>query len=185
MKIVDDDGKPFSVSSTGAATQVAAISFVGEDSDAVVALVGDRQESVPDAPTTEREAELPAAGGEPLAVWHIPYPPGVPLDGAIVPSATRIEEAASSIDMPLGAGSLYEIRDLDWTGWGGATPEATGRARYCSDSCTDWAIVQIQLDGRVALSCDADEPSVFNYTRYQLTGFHLLEANEYEATAIC
>ena len=155
---------------------------------------------MPDGPVAEYQAlcspEPPAAsnptaaGGQPVTYWEIPYPfPSNPAD-AWVPNSLAIDGPWQEFDAPVGAtGSMYQLRDLTWTGWASEKATGQGRARYCEadGACQSWSTLTITLDQRRGLTCgDADGPTQYNYTRYRLTGMqNTTDGRAYQATQTC
>lgn len=107
------------------------------------------------------------------AHWAFPYPfagaPGGLLGG-------ELRGPRASIDAPVGAGSLYQIRRLRWGRWGRSPVTARGRARYCSDRCDSWRSITIVLSRRRSVIC-GDSASQYEYTRYRLSGFAYISSS--------
>ena len=84
----------------------------------------------------------------------------------------EIDGPRRSLDLAVGAGSLWTIRNLTWTPWGRATVTARGRARYCDDYCESWRPVRIVLLARRGVICgDSRSPTQYEYARYRTWGF--------------
>lgn len=114
---------------------------------------------------------ISAAPGPPAntTVWVPPYPFGSD-DTSVRFRGAPITGAESALDLPVGAGSLYELRDVSWVGWGTEDAVASLRVRYCSDSCTGWSEqANLKLSGLTQLWCG--EGDVATYSRYLPRGF--------------
>ena len=115
-------------------------------------------------------------------VWHAPHPLGASPEATLF--TTEVVGPMASLDLSVGAGSLYELRTLQWEGWGTDTATGTGLTRYCSDECSQWQEAKIILGDLITIRC-GDDGDVQNYTRYRLRGFENIDGLERESVAAC